>query len=465
MSTVVPPSPGTSHDRPAPDNRLIQQLTERWFVRQGIPHFIEDYRSRTHVLPRMVPVLLWLTLAMLDPVSNLLGTIPGLISTSLLAVVIFGTWIWGYALAPRPWRILPSRVNWIGVITVFILLPIVGLTVIYLTGNMPEDTRFRDDPTAAYTAAMVGFIIFLPIVMWLAYLITSYGIVPLTRRMVVHTLRDIGDSATLQARALPVLLLANVFLFFTPELWQVIHALSGAKLAILIGLFVLLSILVIGTGVREELTRIQRTLTAEQVTAGCHGTPLDRLAAHLAPYAQVTTLRRKQEINMLIVFGTRQLIQSTVVGLGILLFFAVLGGIALNTTIVSGWIGDGLAGPFAPDRLYPIAIGPATIGMAGWVITMIKLSATLAAFSAFSFVVTTVSDDSYRDRFFAPAVQELERWLAVRAAYQVLHRHNRRVAADGENRGEPAGPAARPGGTAGPDGPAMTGGASRAPVG
>jgi hypothetical protein len=53
---------------------------------------------------------------------------------------------------------------------------------------------------------------------------------------------------------------------------------------------------------------------------------------------------------------------------------------------------------------------------------MIKFAAALAAFSAFSFVITTVSDTTYRKMFFAPAVQELERWLAVRSAYQVLHR-------------------------------------------
>ncbi len=37
--------------------------TERWFVRQGLPHFIEDYRATTDVWTRAAPFLTLVFLA------------------------------------------------------------------------------------------------------------------------------------------------------------------------------------------------------------------------------------------------------------------------------------------------------------------------------------------------------------------------------------------------------------------
>jgi hypothetical protein len=38
-------------------NEAVVRRTERWFVRQGMPQLIAEYRFRRHVLPRMLPVL------------------------------------------------------------------------------------------------------------------------------------------------------------------------------------------------------------------------------------------------------------------------------------------------------------------------------------------------------------------------------------------------------------------------
>ena len=106
--------------------------------------------------------------------------------------------------------------------------------------------------------------------------------------------------------------------------------------------------------------------------------------------------------------------------LGIFAFFMLIGMIALDGSVVAKWIGPGLGAPVEATVARPMGVG-----IPGWVITMTKFAAALAAFSGFSFVVTTVSDASYREMFFGPAGRELERWLAVRAVYQVLHRRAR----------------------------------------
>jgi hypothetical protein len=46
----------------------------------------------------------------------------------------------------------------------------------------------------------------------------------------------------------------------------------------------------------------------------------------------------------------------------------------------------------------------------------------LSAFSAFYISVTAVTDDAYRGAFFTGVMEELERSIAVRAAYNAVRR-------------------------------------------
>jgi hypothetical protein len=417
------PQPGTSDHPAAATDKETLRRTERWFVRQGIPHFIEDYRSRTHILPRMLPFMIASVVALINPLSYLVDfyryAVLGTVVSAAQLLLVYGLCVWLYTRAPSPWRILPSRVSWTAAVLTIVVLPIAWVLVSYSLGTLPRIPEIPPEVPMEVLAFVYSISLLAagPLVLWLAYLITSYGLVPLSRRMLVQALRELSGSLPLHARAMPILLLANVFLFFTNELWQVANVLPGWKVGVLIGVFALLSVLVISTGVREEMSRIQRTLSADHVSAGCAGTPLERRASHLAAHAGFAPLRRRQELNMLMVLGARQLIQATVVALGIFLFFVVLGLIALDHDVVAGWIGEAAPAP-PPGGSVEVLLG---LTMPGWILTMIKFAGALAAFSAFSFVITTVSDTNYRTMFFAPAVRELERWLAVRAAYQVLH--------------------------------------------
>lgn len=46
-------------------SRDLVRRTERWFVRQGAPTMIEGYGFVSHVLPRMLPALAFVTVASL----------------------------------------------------------------------------------------------------------------------------------------------------------------------------------------------------------------------------------------------------------------------------------------------------------------------------------------------------------------------------------------------------------------
>jgi hypothetical protein len=418
-----------THRRPGiDDDAALLRLAERWFVRQGIPYFIEDYRSRTHVLPRMLPVMLLVTLTVaVDAIFAGFDDNPVVwaLTLSAAALLVGGLW-WGLALSRQPWRVLPSHVGWTATASVFFGFPLLGYGVgALMAGGTRTLVLERADLKSIYavfgpdTAMVIGrgldiaaILILAGLLLVISYVVTSYGLVPLTRRMLIQAFRDLALSMPLQTRATPVVLIATIFMFFTGELWQAAHQMTARHVGMIVGLFSMVSVLMVSAGVREEMSRIQRTLSADRIIAACEGTPLEARSADLASDAEFTALRRRQNLNMLLVLGAQQLIQAAVVALGVFLFFVVLGLAALNKDVVHGWIGEELLAAPPTDL--------ATLANYVWITTMIKVATVLATFSGLYFVVTTVSDSGYRQKFFAQAERKLERWLAVRAAYQVL---------------------------------------------
>ncbi|RSM61621.1 hypothetical protein DMB66_24125 [Actinoplanes sp. ATCC 53533] len=60
-----------------PGSGALADLTERWFVRQGVPSMIEGYGFVSHVLPRMLPSLAFVALASLGFLVPLRAAAPG----------------------------------------------------------------------------------------------------------------------------------------------------------------------------------------------------------------------------------------------------------------------------------------------------------------------------------------------------------------------------------------------------
>ena len=46
---------GGASDEAAPDG--VRRRTERWFVHQGLPHFIEGYNAGSDIFTRSIPAL------------------------------------------------------------------------------------------------------------------------------------------------------------------------------------------------------------------------------------------------------------------------------------------------------------------------------------------------------------------------------------------------------------------------
>jgi hypothetical protein len=385
--------------------------TERWFIRQGVPHLIADYRFRTHVLPRMVPFLAAVIL-----ISVLLSGVLARIRPGAAALVVGSVLLAGLLAVPvvfaRMGRRLPrwSRTGATSVLVAYGLTPILipvlllgayGRTDIFLRIGRPGASTIQVAAATGLVLAVAFVAVF--VVAWLA---TSYGVVPLAARAVRHALRDMRGSFQMQGRALPVLLFVTFFLFFTGELWQLMNHLAWGRLVLVLVLFASVTVLATSARLRTEVDRVEQDLNPDRLDAACADTPLATLEAIPSP-SPPPALTAAQETNVLLVLATRQLIQAAVVGLGLFAFFVVLGLVVVDDETAALWIGE------APRHSAWIPFMP---------VALFRAAVLLAGFGSMYFAVTAMTQAEYRREFFEPVVEDVERTLAVRAVYLDVRR-------------------------------------------
>jgi hypothetical protein len=347
------------------DDDLIIARTERWFVRQGVPQLIAGYRFRSHVLPRLAPY-------------------------------VGGALVVGAAIA--------------------VPLALAGVHVAVLASV-----------SAGAFALLVAA----------AALATGYGLGPLVLQALRHAVADMRNSIRLQGRALPTLLFVTFFLFFTGELWQLMNHLSWTRLALVLALFAAVTVLATSARLRGEVDRVEHDLSPQRLALACAATPLAELVARprgsdepSAPALVATPepLTGRQETNLLLVLAARQLVQAAVVGLGLFVFFVVLGAIVVDDTVAATWIGE------TPRSAAWLPWWPAALPRA---------AALLAGFGSMYFAITAMTQTEQRREFFDPVIGDVERMLGVRAVYLSLLSRRSQPSDAGRARGSARRAAAR----------------------
>ncbi|MBB1057281.1 hypothetical protein G6020_07690 [Dietzia sp. B19] len=216
---------------------------------------------------------------------------------------------------------------------------------------------------------------------------TYIGAGSLVRWAARRVRRELGTMGHMVARVLPVLMLAVLFLFFSAEIWQVMVALSWPRTFAVVGVMGLLTVLLVAITTRDDLH--------------------DELEAR-APGRE---LRWSERINILLVPVLATLIQAVLFACLVFLFFVFLGWIAIPEATETRWtlrptedLGGLLAG-------VPVSV------------TLVRVSLTLAAFSALNLAAAAASDTAHRARFVRPMIDEVVHGLAARETY---HRARRR---------------------------------------
>jgi hypothetical protein len=368
--------------------------TERWFLRRGIPHFIEDYSAGEDVFTRATPVLGLVFIVEMLGAVNLdwpwwanAAAIPGAV-----AVVAAG-WALVNRLRDEPTWQLPTHVGTVE-LAAFVVLP--ALLPLVFGGQVRS---------ALATAA--GNLLLLAIV----YLVTSYGLFAMTRWALGQTIRQLGAVTGLLGRALPLLLLFSVTLFINTEVWQVASTLDGTLLAATISVFVVVGTLFLFSRLPGEL----RALAARGpvVEECCAGTPLEAAAPGLAAGARLPPLSRRQRGNVLLVLLFSQAVQVVLVSLVMGLFFLVLGMLTIRPEVVATWLGD--LGP--PTELASVRVAGHDFVLSR---ALFNVAGFLSGFAGFYFTVYAVIDPTYREQFFDGIVAEVRQAMGVRAAYLAL---------------------------------------------
>ena len=362
---------------------------ERWFIRRGLPHLIEDYSASTDILTRTAPVLAIIFLFEAFGALNF----DSWWANSLAVVGAFGFVVGAWALINRargrrpleaPRSIGPPE------LAVFVLVP--ALVPLLFGGNL---------------LGSLGVVAFNVVVLGVIYFGTSYAILPITVWATRRLFNQVVDTIRLFARALPLLLLFVTFLFINAEVWQMASRLFGPLFAATLGLFAGFGILFSIVRLPKEVEGLARFETWDLVAALCSPGP----AAQLEPVAVAPPerpLNRRQWINVGLVILFGQALQVMLVAALVGVFLVLFGVVALQPGTIEAWIGS------APNVLAQLTLFGRSVVVSE---ELLRVAGFLAAFSGLYFAVTAVTDANYREEFFEEVVGDVRRALATRAVY------------------------------------------------
>ncbi len=366
--------------------------TERWFLKRGLPHFINDYSPTRDVLTRAVPLL---TLIFLFEVANApKREFPIWLDIVAVAVgfgILLGAWLVANRIRGRP---LLARPESIGVfeVAVFVLAP-------------PAIPLVFGGQWRSALATAIGNVLLLAVI----FLGTSYGVVPMTRWAGGRTLRALEQVMSLLVRALPLLILFITFIFLQNEAWQITAGLHGPYYWIVLGLFVAIGVGFSVIRLPREIGELSEPESWEVVTRRVEGTPAVALVRDTAePNVDAPPLSRRQWGNVALVVLFSQAVQVLFVSVMVFVFLFVFGVLVVTEPVARGFTDA------APNVL---------VGFDLWdrhlVVTeeLLRVTGFLTVFAGLYFTVTAITDESYRREFIGEILEEMRRSLAVRAVY------------------------------------------------
>jgi hypothetical protein len=373
------------------DNETIRE-TERWFVKRGLPHFIDNYSASRDVLTRAVPAL---TLVFLVEIVNApKRSFPIWLDAVAVAggfAILLGAWMGANAMRRRPLLARPVDVGTFEV-AVFVLAP-PAIPLVF-------GGQWR---SAILTAAVnVGLLA-------LIYFGTSYGVVPMTRWGVGRTVRQLETVITLFVRALPLLVLFVTFTFLQNEAWQITSELHGPFYWIVLALFPIAGVLFALIRLPKEIRELSDFESWDTVVGRVEGAPVEHLAKRTTePLIATEPLGRRQWGNVGLVVLFSQFVQVILVSVMVFVFLVFFGTLVVTEPVVRNFVGA------APHVLATINLWDRQM-----VVTeeLLRVTGFLTVFSGFYFAVSVLTDETYREEFLEEVVGDVRRSLAVRAVY------------------------------------------------
>ena len=185
----------------------------------------------------------------------------------------------------------------------------------------------------------------------LIYVVTSYGIVPMTRWGFGQIVQQVQSVLTLFIRALPLLILVLALLLFTTEVWQTASDLNVTKIVLVIGLF-----MVIGTGfaavrLPQQISELATFESWSRWSSGSTAHRWRRWSANWgSPAEEQPPLTKRQWHNVGLVVLVSEALQVLLVTIAVFAFFVVFGMVTLTQGVMSEWV-DGVEVVWRVDLL------------------------------------------------------------------------------------------------------------------
>ena len=386
-------------------SKIIQRgRCERWFVRRGLPHLIDDYSATEDVLTRTAPFLTIVVFAELflafgdrwNGWSQLVAFIAG-VGAMVAALALVNRFR-----GRRPLQ-LPNSVGLVELI-LYLGLPLVPTAI-------GSESSVGDNLVTILVSNLV--------ILGLAYVVTSWGLFPMMRWSLGQVTRQIGDVATLAMKSLPILLVFSAFIFLNAEMWQVANDFTLAY-------FGLVSVLITGIGaafvvfsVRRITVDLARFDDWADVRGRCVDTPVEGLVPgddEKPPGAPA--LGHRAEFNVGMLLFVAQAIQIALVAVVITAFYIVFGLLTVREGTLVQWTTATELTRSADWALYWNVLG----GELVFTRQLILVSAFIGMMSGLQFAVQVVTDEAYRAEFAEDMTAEVREALAVRTVYLTLER-------------------------------------------
>ena len=270
-----------------------------------------------------------------------------------------------------------------------------------------------DDRTVAFGAwvAVNGAILVV------AYLVTSFGLVPMTRWAAGRMWREVGHLGDLLIKSLPLLVLFSAFLFLNAEIWRVAHDFDTTYFLVVVGGIVTLGSVFVGVFLAREVLVLGTFESWDEVCALCQQSPLamvDRASLDGSPVPE--PLRPLERANLALVMFVSLAIQIVLVVLGVWLLYLLFGLFTVRLPTITSWITEPVPG--RDIWLETGAFGP-TIAVTR---QLVLVSAFIATFAGFQFTVSVLTDATYRREFADDLADEIRESLAVRTLSRELAR-------------------------------------------
>lgn len=367
---------------------------ERWFVRRGVPQFIEGYSTEQSMDARATPfIAVWIAIwtgiwwAGRFEIALAWRVIAALASLALVAVAYRSIMTARRrSIAGRPHRFDLTDIG------SFAILPAIPTLIIG-----------RDVVASIFNAlnVLLGIGVIYVVI---AFGLTEIGLWAFGR------LRDhVLHIVTLLARTLPVLLILVVFLLFSAEIWEAAHALHGGELAAVLVLLLLIAVLLVVTTFRPEIRRLEVGVDQDLVRQDVEHTPAAAVATPLAVLAlPAAPLSWLQRLNLDFVVVINQLLQSFFVALLVMAFLVVFGLIVVPASVQFQWIGGPATVLLEFELLDEVRVLSAEL---------LSVSALLSGIVGLYFTGLALTDAAYKAEHFTTVLGEVRQLLSVRAVY------------------------------------------------